>query len=314
MNLNSYSAESPFSRKDLMAGGALLAFYLITRITHLTVLPVFNDEAVYLHWAKLIEEDSGNLWISIEADSKKPLLIWLLVLGFKLFHDPLWAGRMVSVAAGMGSLVGIYLVGCRYHSRRVGQLGALLFVFSPYHLFFDRMVYEAALIDCFFIWSLWLTLSLVRGETQGSLFLYVGLAVVTGLGLLTQSVAVLFVFLPLLITWIYSGEKKILPWTMALPIYGSGIGLGALPYGILYFTVEKFPIKNYFIPTTHNLGQMGMLDLLAGIPVKLYGGVDGLLGYFFHYLTWPVFLSATVYFFWQFMKFERRDFILLIYF
>ena len=166
MNLNSYSAESPFSRKDLMAGGALLAFYLITRITHLTVLPVFNDEAVYLHWAKLIEEDSGNLWISIEADSKKPLLIWLLVLGFKLFHDPLWAGRMVSVAAGMGSLVGIYLVGCRYHSRRVGQLGALLFVFSPYHLFFDRMVYEAALINCFFIWGLWLTLSLVQGGSH----------------------------------------------------------------------------------------------------------------------------------------------------
>jgi len=292
--------------------GVLLALYLVTRMTHLTVLPIFGDEAVYLHWAEMIREDAGNLWISLEADNKKPFLFWLLAAGLRMFPDPLWAGRMVSVAAGAFSLVGIYCVGRRLHSVRAGQVAACLYIVSPYHLFFDRMVYESSLIDCIFIWTIWLTLALLRKEN--CFLLYGLLALLVGLGLLTHSFAVLFVFLPLFFKLVFWREKDFLPWRGALPAYLAGMALGGAPYGILYFTAEKFSINNYFIPTTHNLGRKDMGELLAEIPAKALAGLSEVLNYFTVYLTWPVFLSAALFLIWRSRAMGRGQAVLLTYF
>ncbi|MEE9165376.1 MAG: glycosyltransferase family 39 protein [Nitrospinota bacterium] len=86
----------------------------MTRLIHLTILPIFNDEAVYIRWAKMINENFSNIWIPILIDNKKPLLMWLIAVFLKIFEDPLWAARFVSIIAGFLSLIGIYLIGSRY--------------------------------------------------------------------------------------------------------------------------------------------------------------------------------------------------------
>lgn len=304
---------SSFVRKHYPVG-VLLALYLVTRMIHLTALPIFGDEAVYLYWAELIREDAGNLWISLEADNKKPLLFWLLTAGLQIFQDPLWAGRMVSVAAGAFSLVGIYFVGRRLYSVRAAQVTAFLYVASPYHLFFDRMIYESSLLNCIFIWTIWLTLALLRKEKQKRFFHHGLLALLVGLGLLTHSFAVLFVLLPLLFKVVFWREKDFLPWRSVLPACLAGITIGGAPYGILYLTSEKFPITNYFIPTRHSLGQTGVSALLSEMPAKVLAGLDGVLSYFTGYLTWPIFLPAVVFLVWRFRTLDRGQAVLAAYF
>ena len=75
------------------------ALYAALRLTGLTRLPIFSDEAIYIHWAQIISRDPGQFLISL-TDGKQPLFMWLNVLTVGLFDDPLVSGRLVSVIAG----------------------------------------------------------------------------------------------------------------------------------------------------------------------------------------------------------------------
>lgn len=291
---------------------ALLFF--ITRLTHLTILPIFNDEAVYLHWAEMIREDFSDFLISVQADNKKPLQMWLIAIVLNLFSDPLQAGRFTSVLAGFGALLGVYFTGCRLHSTRAGNLAAFFYAISPYHLMFDRLIHESSLINCVFIWTIWLTLAVFDKQPQPRPLYAFLLFTLTGLGLLTISTAVLFIFLPLLFKLIFIRERKALHWKPMALAYLGGIGLGGFPYAVLYFTRENFPVKNFFIPTSHAQGKTDILDLILGIPIKVLQNLNQPLGYLFHYLTWPVCFLAVMYLFLQLKSLDRKTFFVAAYF
>jgi len=44
------------------------------------------------------------------SDGKQPLFMWLIIPFLKFLKDPLIAGRMVSVLAGFGSMIGVGLL------------------------------------------------------------------------------------------------------------------------------------------------------------------------------------------------------------
>ena len=84
-------------------------FYFATRLVNLKIIPIFTDEAIYSFWAQVALHDPANRFISLE-DGKQPLFIWLAAISQKFVADPLVASRLVSVFAGFGSLIGIYLL------------------------------------------------------------------------------------------------------------------------------------------------------------------------------------------------------------
>src|SRR3989344_7318033 len=84
-------------------------FYFFTRLVNLKIIPIFTDEAIYSRWAQVALHDPANRFMSLE-DGKQPLFIWLAAIFQKFISDPLVAGRLVSVLAGFGSTVGIYLL------------------------------------------------------------------------------------------------------------------------------------------------------------------------------------------------------------
>jgi len=45
---------------------AIVLLFLMTRLAHLTILPIFNDEAIYISWAKMIKADIHNIWFSVQ--------------------------------------------------------------------------------------------------------------------------------------------------------------------------------------------------------------------------------------------------------
>ncbi|MFQ5716606.1 MAG: ArnT family glycosyltransferase [Nitrospinales bacterium] len=295
---------------------AVAAFYLGSRLTHLTVLPIFNDEAVYLHWAQMAREDFSNLWISILTDNKKPLTTWLLALSLNLSHDPLWAGRTVSVVAGFFSLIGVYQIGRHLGSPRVGALAAFLYIVSPYHLFFDRMVTEFGLLNCFFVWTVWLTLALFQKGAEPKPFHYRLLAFLVGFGLLTLSTAVLFVFLPIAFKWAFLNDRRGPPWKPLLIAYAAGLAVGLFPFVILSSELHDLTLKSYFIPRQHSLGQENIFHLLLGIPLKAAANLRTLLEYFTGYLTWPICLLAALLPVLRFktLNVNREGLILSVYF
>ena len=81
----------------ILAGIFVLALFF-TRLYHLTILPVFADEAIYVRWAQVMRAEETLRFLPL-SDGKQPLFMWLIIPFFKMFSEPLFAGRFVSVLA-----------------------------------------------------------------------------------------------------------------------------------------------------------------------------------------------------------------------
>lgn len=187
-------------KNTILLGAGILILALFLRLYHLTYLPVFGDEAIYIRWAQVMRAESTMRFLPL-SDGKQPLFMWAIIPFFKIFSDPLFAGRFVSVLAGMGSVVGIFaLTDILFKSKKIALIAALVYAISPFSVFFDRMALVDSLLAMFGVWTLFL--GIVTART-----LRLDFAMITGFALggalLTKSPATFFVTL-LPTTWILS--------------------------------------------------------------------------------------------------------------
>ncbi len=163
-------------------------------------LPIFCDESIYLRYAQLIARAPiANALVSL-VDPKPPLHYWLLAAVFGTTSDPLLAGRLLSVAAGLATLW-ILMPLCgelaalarpRRTRREASSAGVdpfplaagLLFLACPFLAFYQRMALAEALLVAQSLLVAWLALRLARDPSRGGLAL--GLAL--GLAFLTKQV------------------------------------------------------------------------------------------------------------------------------
>ncbi len=292
----------------------IIALFFVSRFLYLTLLPIFTDEAVYLHWAKMIEWDSANLWVSLLIDNKKPLQIWLSTINFSFFSDPLFAGRAVSIFAGSLSLIGLIQIGKALRSSRLGWFLAFIYTVSPYNLFFDRLVHESSLLNACFIWTIWQTIKLFEEGRAPKLKDYVFLGFLTGVGFLTLATSLLFSFLPLVLKTFFYKEENGPEWKHLILCYAGAVIWMAVPYFLILLTHENNPIQNIILPNTHGQGKAGFESLLFGIPIKAITHFPEILKYFATYLTVPIFFLSIFYLVIGLIKANRNHIILLVYF
>jgi 4-amino-4-deoxy-L-arabinose transferase-like glycosyltransferase len=156
--------------------------YFISRLTNLTDLPIFTDEAIYIRWAQIGGNDPEWRFISL-TDGKQPLFVWGIMAALRIFSDPLFAGRIVSVAAGFLSLIGIgVLAGTLFKNIKIGCIASLLYLTSSFSLMYDRLALMDSLLATFSIWSLYLlvlTVRHIRLDTALLLGMTIGGAVLT---------------------------------------------------------------------------------------------------------------------------------------
>src|SRR3989344_9160310 len=105
----------------------LVGLYLISRLVNLSAIPIFTDEAIYSYWAQIALHDPINRFISLE-DGKQPLFIWLGAIFQKFIGDPLIAMRLVSVFAGFGSLIAIYLLTKTLFDKKIAILAVIFYI------------------------------------------------------------------------------------------------------------------------------------------------------------------------------------------
>ena len=57
----------------------LIGLYFVTRVRGLNLIPIFTDEAMYIHIAQIINDNWESLFLT-KVNAFKPLFIWLTAI------------------------------------------------------------------------------------------------------------------------------------------------------------------------------------------------------------------------------------------
>ncbi len=205
MILKDFTTRSKLSKPILIFVVAIVIFFSL-RLPFLTRIPVFVDEAIYIRWSQIMRNEPSLRFLPL-SDGKQPLFMWATMPSLKLFHDPLVAGRMVSILAGLLSLSGIaFLVYVVSNSLFLASLSSLVYAVLPFAVFFDRMALADSLLSTFGLWSLGLGVLLIK-KSRLDLAMLLGISI--GLGLITKSPAIFFyLWQPLLFLAFFDFKSK----------------------------------------------------------------------------------------------------------
>lgn len=175
--------------KDVLLLGFAKILFFITRLYNIKLLPIFNDEGIYIHWAKVAWHDASWRFISL-TDGKQPLQTWGTIPFLKLFpNDALLAGRLFSVATGFIGLIGIFCLLYYLFGKKTAFIGIFLSIFSPYFLFYDRLAMVDSGVNAAFIWIVFFSIVLVRSIRLDIALMF---GICAGVALLTKSSAQMF--------------------------------------------------------------------------------------------------------------------------
>ncbi|OGE72421.1 hypothetical protein A3H40_04215 [Candidatus Daviesbacteria bacterium RIFCSPLOWO2_02_FULL_38_15] len=139
----------------------IIAGYFILRLPNLTLQPIFADEAIYIRWAQVMRSEPTLRFLPL-SDGKTPLFMWMMIPLFKIFSDPLFAGRFLSIISGFFTLAGVFFLARKVFGLKTALWASLLYVIIPYTVFFDRMALVDSMLASFSIWSLYFALWLIR--------------------------------------------------------------------------------------------------------------------------------------------------------
>ncbi len=240
------------------------------RLPHLSLLPPFNDELIYLRYTQLITLGWEHFFVAYTAVGKQSLYLWLSALVWPLFADPLTAMRATSVACGLGSLWATVFLAKKLLGERFPWLPAAagaLYVLSPFAVFHERLALYEPLINLLNLASFLLALRLAeKGRWRDGA--YLGLAL--GLGLIAKFYCFFFLaypFVALLEKWLT--EKKRPSGRMIFPALGSVALAVAVRYAVNikpFFFIEtdtpSIDITQYLVGDAVGIAQRLWPNLL----------------------------------------------------
>ena len=191
-------------KKTILIGAIIFIVAFGLRIYNLTILPIFGDEAIYLRWAQVMRADSSLRFLPL-SDGKQPLFMWFVIPLFKVFSDPLFAGRAVSVVSGVLTSFGVFvLTYLLFRSKKASLIAAAIYALSPFSVFFDRLALADSMLTLFGVWTLVFSILTVR-TMRLDFAMIAGFAL--GGALLTKSPGIFFAIL-LPSAWILSEFPK----------------------------------------------------------------------------------------------------------
>ena len=167
----------------------LLIIYFSFRLVNLKIIPIFNDEAIYLDWGWR-EIYSGNLYYSL-YDAKQPLLMWIFGVFETFLPDPLFAGRLVSVFLGTLTVTGLYKIGKQFFSSYTAIIAALFYIVIPIFSFYDRQALMESAIGAVGVWAGYYIFYYLQ-KPQKKYAAICGL--ILGTGFFIKSTTILFLF------------------------------------------------------------------------------------------------------------------------
>lgn len=310
-----------FNKRDLIWIAGIVGLFIITRVINIEKFPIFNDEGIYIQWAKTAWHDASWRFISL-TDGKQPLQTWATIPLLKFFpNNALLAGRLFSVFTGLFALSGIFSLLFYVFNKRTAYIGSFLYIFTPYFLFYDRLALLDSGVNAGFIWVFFFSILLARTIHLDIALL---LGMIGGIVLLTKSSAQVFLGLaslgPILFISLKHPLKKNIQKTINYYVlYCIVIFISFVIYNIqrlspfLHFVTEKNKvfllsfsdfIHSPFLVFFHNITT---LPLYVFWEMGFVMGFLGLIGwfflwkkeknFFFYFSAWLIFLYVGVSFF-----------------
>lgn len=284
----------------------LAALYFGMRLTNLTQLPIFTDEAIYIRWSQIGSRDANWRFISL-VDGKQPLFTWLMMVDLRFIRDPLLAGRLVSVGAGLLTMVAIALLSYElFKSKRITLISTLLYLLSPFSLMYDRLALYDSLVSALAVLNIWLAILLVR-RLRLDIALLFGMTL--GLGMLNKTSGFLSLYLvPLtliLFDWrtlrLRSGPAALRPRSGQAGKFGKRllkwillVGLAALISQAMYSILRLSPLF-HMISEKDGVFVYTFREWLTHPFNFVEGNLRGEFDWLWRYLSLPVAAAA----FWQ---------------
>lgn len=234
------SVRKKLTGKDVFLLTFASVLHFVTRLYNIKLLPIFTDEGIYIHWAKVAWHDASWRFISL-TDGRQPLQTWGTIPFLKLFpNDALLAGRLFSVTTGFVALIGIFLLLYLLFGKKTAFIGIFLSIFSPYFLFYDRMALMDSGVNAVFIWILFFSILLAK-KIRLDIALIFGLC--AGVGMLTKSTAQMFFALSFFTSFLLIDYKKRKKSTVLSYIFLFGIVF--LLSQIIYNVQRLSPFMHY---------------------------------------------------------------------
>ncbi|HUQ85049.1 MAG TPA: glycosyltransferase family 39 protein [Candidatus Limnocylindrales bacterium] len=298
----------------LVFGSGIIILYLFTRFYNILSLPIFTDEAIYVRWAQIAGTDSAQRFISL-TDGKQPSFVWIAAVLMKFIADPLLAGRLVSVFAGLGSVIGMFFLTSeifknpttRLRAYKIGLFTSFIYVIYPFSLMYDRLALYDSLVSLFIIWSLYFEILLVRYKRLDIALI---LGMIIGGGILTKTNAYFaLILLPFLLLLFNFKEKK---WRINL---GKLVILSivTLVISIAMYSILRLSTNFHIIGLKNNVFVYPFNEWIMHPFTFLSGNLKGLSEWFLAYLTAPFFILSISSFFVE-KKYFREKLLLFVWF
>jgi len=291
-------------RLDIIIGILLLVAYFSLRFYRIMSLPIFTDEAIYVRWAQIANYDASWRFISL-VDGKQPLFVWTTMFLMRFIINPLASGRLVSVATGFFTTVGLFFLGREtFKNRWIGIFSALLYVAYPFGLVYDRMAMYDSMVGTFIVWGLYVEILLVRRIRSDLAFI---LGLVMGGGMLTKTNA--FFNLYLLPTTILLFDIKQKKWGKRFFLWVSFAVLSVTLAELYYSVLRLSPFFN-IINNKNAVFVYPFHEWIHHPFTFLWGNLMGMWNWFITYVKLPIFLLIVGSFLW--IKSYFREKVLFI--
>jgi len=275
--------------------------FAATRLTNLTKLPIFTDEAIYIRWSQIGAQDANWRFISL-TDGKQPMFTWVTMVLLRLApEDPLFAGRLTSVLAGLGSMIGLWFLSYElFKSRKVSAAVVFLYIISPFTLWYDRMAIYDSMVAMFSIWNLYLAVLLVRNIRLDIALLF---GMTLGLGMLNKSSGFLSLYLLPLTLFLFDWTS---PKRFSRLIKWFGLVVIATVISQLFYSVLRLSPFFYIVGQKDNVFIFSPREWLAQ-PFRFFAGnLRGMSDWVRGYMTLPLFIAAFIPLFFRWPKWKER--------
>lgn len=270
--------KKTFNRKDVLIIFLIILLFFATRLTNLTLHPIFSDEGIYIHWAKVAWHDASWRFISL-TDGKQPLQTWATIPFLKFFPDNmLLAGRLFATLGGFITLSGVFSLFFYLFSKKTAYWGSFLYILTPYFLFYERLALVDSYVSAALIWIFFLSILMVKERRLETSLIFGAMG---GLFLLAKSSVQMFIGLSALAP-ILIFEKKFKSFIKNSLNYFLLLGLGALIANLIYNIQRLSPFMHYV--SQKNLTFIMSFQEFLQTPFK----------YFFHNLG-----HIPLYFAWE---------------
>ncbi len=266
------------------------------RLADLNSLPIFADESIYVRWSQVMRVEPSLRFLPL-SDGKQPLFMWATIPLFKIFSDPLVAGRLLSVFAGFGTLIGIFFVSyVLFANKRLSLIATGIGSVLPYLVFFNRMAMADSLLAMFMIWTMGLSLYALKHD-RWDWSIIAGFTF--GLAWLTKSPAIfMFGLLPLGLLFAKLNLKSLFylvtTFVVGIAMYnilrlGPEFSQIALRNKDYVFTLAEV-IKHPWDPFTSHIKDSAIFYLYFVTPVGLLLAMWGIIGQKYSHLKQKIVL------------------------